>query len=40
MEVEVCLEAPTLHFYCHTELHHENTSFVSLLCCSEHAALV
>jgi len=40
MEVEGCLEAPTLHSYGHTELDHENTSLDSLLCCSEQATLV
>lgn len=41
MEVEVCLEASTLHS-CggHTELDYENTSLDSLLCCSEQATLV
>jgi hypothetical protein len=39
MEVEVCREASTLHFYGHTELDHENTSLNNLLCYSEHATL-
>jgi len=41
VEVEVCLEASTLHS-CggHTELDYENTSLDTLLCCSEQAKLV